>query len=232
MDLMYQSLGGDGYISPGRRSYHPSTDLRDNQHKHRIAQYSLATLTTLILLSSAVAAFLFFPRPATTSPSGSGSAAAFFTLDTAGHITFTFNHTITITNNNYYPLPVPSALVTFTLQPLPTTAAPNHSHPLPPPALCTAPLVLGSYSGAASSSVSPLQTSEWVASGVVVGEAGVAECLREWCWRRGAYELWMDALVRVSYMQVSAALVADTVTVCVECPHNWWSDDTKEITER
>ena len=211
MDVMYQSLGGDGYISPGRRSYHPSTDLRDNQHQHRLARCSLATLTFLTVVVSVLAAFFFFPRPLYSSPSGSGSSASYFTLSDQQQLSFTFNHTVSITNNNYYPLPVHSALLTFTLPPLP---------PNPPlPSLCSTPRVLGTYE-AGSTSVSALQTSDWQVSGVVSSSGGgeAALCMREWCVRSGGYDVWMDALVRVSYVQLQAALVADTVVVSVQCP--------------
>ena len=233
MDAMYQSLGGDGYISPGRRSYHPSTDLRDNQHKHRLARCSLATLTFLLVVVSLLAAFFFAPRPLSTSPSGSGSSASYFTVDGQQQLSFAFNHTISITNDNYYPLPVQSALLTFTLPPLPPTphtSPPPADAPAPPlPPLCSAPHILGTYE-AASTSVSALQTTDWLVSGVVVGGGGASEavlCMREWCVRSGAYELWMDALVRVSYVQLQAALVTDTVTVSVQCPTSWQAEATQ-----
>ena len=233
MDAMYQSLGGDGYISPGRRSYHPSTDLRDNQHKHRIARLSLATLTSVLVLATALSAFFFFPRPLSSQPSGSGSSASFFTFSVdQQRLSFVFNHTISITNTNYYPLSLQSALLTFTLPPLtPTTtrtSANDSSQQSLPPVLCVGPHIVGTFE-AGTASVSALQTSEWLVNGSVVGEAGQAvPCVREWCEQSGAYELWMDALLRVSYVQVQAALVTDTVTVSVDCPQKAWQAEATE----
>ena len=232
MDIMYQSLGGDGYISPGRRSYHPSTDLRDNQHKHRLARCSLATLTFLLVVVSALSAFFFFPRPLSSSPSGSGSSASFYVLDDQQQLSFSFNHTVSITNNNYYPIPIQSALLTFTLPPLLPVPTPARIQ-APLPSLCFTPRILGTYE-AGSTSVSALQTSNWLVSGAVSG-GGTGDaplCLREWCARSGGYELWMDALVRVSYVQLQAALVTDTVTVSVPCPDSWQTETTKARVDR
>ena len=217
MDAMYHSLGGDGYISPGRRSYHPSTDLRDNKHQHRLARCSLAALTFLLLAAALLTAALFAPRPLSSEPSGSGSSASYYQPVGQQQLSFAFNHSVSLSNGNYYPLSVQSALLTFTLPPLPPIAAERYSPPLPQ--FCSTPHILGTHH-APSSTVAALQTSNWRASGLVVATgSGTAElCLREWCTRRGAYELWMDALLRVSYLQMQAALVTDTVTVSVQCP--------------
>jgi len=81
--------------------------------------------------------------------------------------------------------------------------------------------------------VSALQTSDWLVSGTVVGGAvgEVGGCVRQWCERSGGYEVWMDALVRVSYLGLQATLATETVAVSVPCPDSPPHIEAADVTE-
>ena len=227
----YQSLGGDGYISPGRRSYQPSTDLidRPTSLRQRSQRALFLLLSLLVLVASAVAAFLFFPRPVSSTRSAVPPSIDCFSVDPAQRnvTTWQYTHTVTVTNPNYAPLTVQSALVFFTL--VPSTNSSHHraaAGRLPPPPLpspCPAhALPLGSsVVSPASSTVSAVSSTDVSLSDRFAHTGDDRDelrlCLQRTCAESDAYELDVDGLLRVRWLQVEADVVMETVRVRVQC---------------
>ena len=238
----YQSLGGDGYISPGRRSHQPSTDLIERPHslRHRGQRALFLLLSLLVLVTAAVCGFLFFPRPLTCLRSATPPSIECFSTErnlTSWH----FTHTVTLINPNYAPVTLSSALVFFTLVPPPHV---NLSHPSPyrfPSALppfCQRTVALGSVvTSPPSSFVSALSTVEVTLTGRFVHTSDgwwdeVRYCLVETCLTSPSYELDIDGLLRLSWLQVEGDLVLDTVRVRVKCDHSHLDEGEEEAHRR
>ena len=230
----YQSLGGDGYSSPGRRSYQPSTDLLDRPAslRHRWQRALLLLLSLLLVAVGVALAFLAFPRPLSCIRSATLPSIGCFTVDPVQRnlTSWAFTHTVTLINPNYLaPISVQSALVFFTLLPA-ANSSHTHSTPLPSPCPSTTVYPLGSAVVSPSPSrVSSLSTVD-VSLSDRFNHTGdrVRSCLQRTCSGAAAYDLDVNGLLRVKWMQVESDLAMETVRVRVTCDRGGRDEEAGE----
>ena len=193
----------------------------------RTTKSLLIVLTVLIVVSSVLATFFFLPRPVSASPASSPAPSVDRFIAVNRTLTWQFTYYLTLDNPNYAALSLPTVLLFFSLPPpagFNTTAERPHravSQPRPPPVPeCEQVIPLGSVSSSPSVSISGRSSADVEVSDRFVGEAPAEAmaCMSWACAVYGRYQLMIDAVARVQYLQVEGDVVAQTATAHVVCP--------------